>query len=81
VIGKELHNPVILQENIYNIDEIGVILSILNSLKVLIGKDNPQSYRGIGVKHTIVTVIEYISTNGRSLLPMIIWPAATYQSN
>src|SRR5438045_1897832 len=35
----------------------------------------------MGIKRTMVTAIECISANGRSLLPMIIWPATTHQSN
>ena len=41
VIGKELHVTVILPENVYNMDETGVMLSMLGSLKVLVGKDDP----------------------------------------
>ena len=48
------------------------MLSILSSVKVLIGKDDLRDYRGIGVKRTIVTAIKYISVDGRSLLPLII---------
>jgi hypothetical protein len=72
VIVEELHNLVILLENIYNMDKIGVILSMLSSLKVLVGKDDLRSYRGVGVKQTIVTVIKYISTNSRSFFLLII---------
>ena len=72
VIGKELHYPVIVPENIHNMDETGVMLSILGSVKVLVGRDDPRDYRGAGVKRTIVTAIECICTDGRSLLPMII---------
>jgi hypothetical protein len=53
-------------------DETGVILYMLGSIKVLISKDDPRDYRGAGVKRTMVTAIECISTNGRSLLPIII---------
>jgi hypothetical protein len=80
VIGKELHDPVILQENVYNMDETGVMLSMLGSLKVLVGKDDPRAYRGAGVKREMVTAIECISADGRSLFPLIIWPAATNRS-
>jgi hypothetical protein len=80
VIGKELHDPVILLENIYNMDETGFMLDILGSLKVLVGKDDPRTFRGAGVKRTMVTAIECISADGRSLLPLIIWPAATQRS-
>ena len=38
VVGKELQNPAILPENVYNMDETGIMLSMLNSVKVLVGK-------------------------------------------
>jgi hypothetical protein len=72
VIGKELYNLVIIPENVYNMDETGVILSILGSLKVLVGKDNLRDYRGTGVKRIIVTIIKCISIDGRSLFLIII---------
>ena len=65
-------------ENCYNIDETGVLLSMLGSVKVLIGKDDIQDYRGTGVKRTIITAIKCVSANGRSLLPLIIWLALTH---
>ncbi len=71
MIGKKLNDPAILRENIYNMDETGVLLSILSSLKVLTGK-NDLDYRGAGVKRTLITVIECISADGRSLHPLII---------
>jgi hypothetical protein len=42
VIGKVLQDPAILPENVYNMDETGVMLCILGSVKVLIGKDDPR---------------------------------------
>jgi hypothetical protein len=80
VIGKELASPIILLENTYNMDETGVLLSILNSLKVLVGKNELKTYRGAGVKCMLITAIECISTDGRYLHPLIIWPAATHRS-
>ena len=80
VIGKELADPQILPENIYNMDETGVLLSVLNSLKVLVGKDELRDYRGVGVKRTLITAIECISADGRYLHLLIIWPAATHCS-
>ena len=62
-------------------DKTGVILYILDSIKVLVGKDDLRDYRGASVKRTIVTAIEYISADNRSLKPMIIWPATTHRSN
>jgi hypothetical protein len=73
VIGNALQDPAVLPENVYNMDDTGVMLSILGSIKVLLGKDDPRDYRGAIVKCIIVTAIEYISVNGRPLLPMIIW--------
>jgi hypothetical protein len=80
VIGKELANPLILAENIYNMDETGVLLSVLNSLKVLVSKNELRNYRGAGVKRTLITAIECVSVDGRYLYPLIIWLAATYRS-
>ncbi|ORX95178.1 hypothetical protein BCR34DRAFT_498679, partial [Clohesyomyces aquaticus] len=54
------------------IDKTGVMLSMLSSVKVLIGKDDLRNYRGAGVKRTIVTAVECISRDGRSLLLLII---------
>jgi hypothetical protein len=81
VIGKVLQDPAILPENVYNMDETGVMLSMLGSVKVLVGKDDLRGHRGAGVKRTLVTAIECISADGRSLSPLIIWPASTHRSN
>jgi hypothetical protein len=53
-------------------DEIGVMLSIFGSVKVLIGKNNSREYRLVGIKWTTITAIKYISGDGRSLLPLIV---------
>lgn len=70
-----------MPENVYNMDETGVMLSMLGSAKVLVGRSDEQNSRGAGVKRTMVTAIECISADGRALLPLIIWPAATHRSN
>jgi hypothetical protein len=67
VIGKVLEDPSILPANIYNIDETGVMLSMLASVKVLVGKDDIRDYRGAGVKRQMMSSIECISADGRSL--------------
>ena len=54
---------------------------MLGSVKVLLSSVDLRDYLGAGVKRTMVTAIECISANGKSLLPMIIWPATTYRSN
>jgi DDE superfamily endonuclease len=80
VIRKELGGLTVLAENTYNMDETGVLLSVLNSLKVLVGKNELKVYRGAGVKRTLITAIECISADGRYLHPLIIWFAATHRS-
>ena len=39
-----LHDPAIMAENVYNIDETGVMLSILGSVKVLTGSSDTRHY-------------------------------------
>jgi hypothetical protein len=79
-IGRYLQDPanVILLENTYNMDETGVMLSMLGSVKVLVGKDDLRKVRGARVKRIVVTAIECVSGDGRYLDPMIIWLAATH---
>ena len=55
---EQLRDPTILLENVYNMDETGVILSILGCIKVLVGKDDMRDHRGVRVKRTTVTAIE-----------------------
>jgi hypothetical protein len=81
VIGKVLDDPAILEQNVYNMDETGIMLSKLNSVKVIVGKDNKRGYRGARVKRTTVTAVECVSADGRFLNPMIIWPASTHRAN
>ena len=67
-----LGEPDVLDENIYNMDETGVMLSMLGSIKVLAGRKDLRDYRGARVKRTVVTAIECISADGRYLKPMVI---------
>jgi hypothetical protein len=81
VIGKVLADPAVRPENVYNMDETGIMLSKLNSVKVLVGKDNKRGYRGARVKRTTITAIECVSAVGQYLDPMIIWPGSTHRAN
>jgi DDE superfamily endonuclease len=82
VIGKVLQDPAVLQDNVYNMDETVIMLSKLNSVKVIVGKENKnRSSRGARVKRVTITAIECVSASGRYLNPMIIWPAATHRAN
>jgi hypothetical protein len=44
VIEKVLQDPAVIPENVYNMDETGVMLSMLSCVKVLVGKDDPRDY-------------------------------------
>lgn len=72
VIGKVLQDPTVLQENVYNMDETGIMLSKLNSVNVLVRAGNHQGYRGARVKRTTITAVECVSASGEALNPMII---------
>jgi hypothetical protein len=72
IIGEEFANPAILPENVYNMDETGVLLSVLGSLKVLVGRHDMRNYRGVGSKRTLITAVECISGDGRCLEPLVI---------
>jgi hypothetical protein len=80
MIGPQLQDPVTVADNVYNMDETGVLLSVLHSLKVLMSRDDLKHSRGAGVKWMLVMVIECISAAGRHLPPLIIWPASTHRS-
>jgi hypothetical protein len=55
VIEQVLEDPAILPENIYNMDETGLMLCMLGSVKVLLSSDDLRDYRGAGVKRTMTT--------------------------
>ena len=79
IMSKVLQD--IQPENCYNMDETGVILSMLGSVKVLVGKSDLRDNGGVGVKRAMVTPVECVSANGRSLHLLVIWPASTHRNN
>ncbi len=82
VIGAVLQEQSgVIPENVYNMDEIGVMLSMPGSVKVLVSKDDLGGHRGARVKRTVVTAVECLSADGRYLDPMIIWPASIHRAN
>jgi hypothetical protein len=81
IIGPQLADPTFKRENIYNMDETGVLLSLLKELKVLVDAYSLRAYRGAGVKRELITVIECISGDFRVLPPLVIWPASTHRAN
>jgi hypothetical protein len=78
VISRVIHDPAVLPKNVYNMDKTGVMLSMLSSVKVFIGKHNLQDYRSAGVKRTVITAIKCISADSRLPLPLIVWLASTH---
>src|SRR2546421_3686291 len=80
-IGRERHNPAILAENFYNMDETGILLSVLTPRKVLLHRNDLRRCRGAGSKRTLVRAMECISADGRCLGPLIIWPTSTLRSD
>ena len=81
VIRNVLDDPAVLLGNVYNMDETDAILSMLGSVKILVGKDDLRDYRSVGIKQTMATIVEYVSANSRLLLLLIIWPASTHRAN
>jgi len=70
-----------MQENVYNMDETGVMLSVLGSSKYLVSAEMQKTHRGAGAKRTLITAVECISADGRSLPPLIIFPGVDLRSN
>lgn len=58
VIREVLQASSISTENVYNVDETGVMLSKLGRVKVFVGKDDIRDYRSARVKRTTITAIE-----------------------
>lgn len=81
VIGRELREPTILAENVFNMDETGIAFRRLASRKVLLHKNELRKHREAGSKRTQVMSIEWIAADGRCLHPLIIWPTSTIRSD
>jgi hypothetical protein len=77
----QLEETGVMQENVYNMDETGVMLSVLGSSKYLVSAEMQKTHRGAGLKRTLITAVECISADGRSLPPLIIFPGVDLRSN
>src|ERR1700722_526556 len=53
VVEKELRRPDIVPQNVYNMDETGIMLSVQGSAKVLVSKNDWRDYRGARIKRTM----------------------------
>jgi len=81
LMRAQLEETDVLQENVYNMDETGVLLSVLGSSKYLVSAEMPKTHRGTDTKRTLITAVECISADGRSLPPLIIFPGVDLRSN
>ena len=64
-VGRLLQDLTVLPDNVYSMDETRVMLPVLCSVKVLVGKNDMHSYRGAPVERTVITAIECISGDSR----------------
>lgn len=60
---------------------ITLLLNDPRSVKVIVNRRDRKIYKPARVQRTLVISIECISADGRSLPPVIIWPAVTQRSN
>lgn len=81
LMRQQLAERSVLQENVYNMDETGVLLSVLGSSKYLISSELQKAHRGTSSQRTLITAAECISADGRSLPPLIIFPGVNLRSN
>jgi hypothetical protein len=58
IMDKQLSQRDIIQENVYNMDETGVLLSDLNTVKVIVSRSDAQRNRGVGLRRTMITAIK-----------------------
>jgi hypothetical protein len=57
MLAELLSEPDILTENIYKMDETGVMLGKLNSVKVLVSREDMKKCRDSGVNRTTIMAI------------------------
>jgi hypothetical protein len=59
IMEKQLSQRDIIQENASNMDETGVLLSDLNTVKVIVSRSDARRNRGVGLRRTTITVVEF----------------------
>jgi hypothetical protein len=80
-MDRVLHDPAVLLENLYIMDETGNLLSNLTSRKYVLHTADRRRHRGATVKRQLVTTIECILVKGKPVSPLVIWPAVTQRSD
>jgi hypothetical protein len=71
--------PGYIPGNTYNMDETGVMLSVMKTKKGLCATDDTRQYRGTPTDRELVTAVECISMDGFTLKPMIIMKAKSHR--
>ena len=65
----------------WNIDEKGFAMGVSGSCTVIKAKDNPTPFQIQPGNQAWMTVLKFISFNGASLEPFVIWKDAEQQLN
>jgi hypothetical protein len=76
LMRAQLEEAGVLQENVYNMDKMGVLPSVLVSSKYLVSAEMHKTHRGAGLKGTLITAVECTSADSRRLPPLIVLPKA-----
>jgi hypothetical protein len=76
-MDNQLSQRDIVQEIVYNMDETGLLLSDLNTVKVIVSCSDARRNRGVGLHRTMITAIKWIFKDGKCLAALIIWPGKT----
>ena len=74
-------NLVVRVENVYNFDEIEIMIVKFNAVKVLIERNDSRSYKNTLTKQEMMISIECISADDKYLNFMIIWSVTTHRDN
>jgi hypothetical protein len=71
--NRTVRDEGILDENIYNVDESGCALGMIQAARAIIDTNVPLTYHAQPGRQEWVTVIECISGDGTSISPLIIF--------
>lgn len=77
----QLEEADVLQGNVSTMDETGVLPSVLGSPRYLVSAEMLKTHGGTDTKRTLITAVECISADGRSLPLLIIFPGVDLRPN
>jgi hypothetical protein len=81
IASNVLRNPALLPSNIYNMDETGIQLGMLGTVKVIVPAGPSRNTRGAPQTRESVTAIECIAADGTYLPPMVIFASKTHRDS